>query len=59
MKHIIFYSGGIGSYFAAKRVLEKHRPEDVILLFTDTLIEDKDLYRFLDETSKKLGVVDL
>lgn len=55
MKHIIFYSGGIGSYFAAKRVCEKYPKEDVILLFTDTLIEDEDLYRFIEESAKKLG----
>jgi hypothetical protein len=55
MKHIVFYSGGIGSYFAAKRVIDKFGKDDVILLFTDTLIEDEDLYRFIDETSEKLG----
>lgn len=56
MKHIIFYSGGIGSWATAKRVIEKHGKEDVILLFTDTLIEDEDLYRFIDETVKELDV---
>jgi hypothetical protein len=56
MKHIIFYSGGIGSWMTAKRVIEKHGKEDVILLFTDTLIEDEDLYRFLDDTEKDFGI---
>lgn len=56
MKHIVFYSGGIGSYFAAKRVIEKCKREDIILLFTDTMMEDEDLYRFIKETSEKLGV---
>lgn len=55
MKRIIMYSGGVGSWSAAKRVVEQHGKENVILLFTDTLIEDKDLYRFLYETSDKLG----
>lgn len=55
MKHIIFYSGGIGSYFTAKRVIERYTAKDVILLFTDTKIEDEDLYRFINETSKHLG----
>jgi hypothetical protein len=55
MKHIIFYSGGIGSYATAKRVIQKQGKENVILLFTDTLIEDKDLYRFIDESVKQLG----
>jgi len=56
MKHIVFYSGGIGSYFTAKRVIDKVGSEDVELLFTDTLIEDEDLYRFIEESAMKLGV---
>lgn len=56
MKHIVFYSGGIGSWMTAKRVVEKQGKENVILLFTDTLIEDEDLYRFIDETVKELDV---
>lgn len=56
MKHIIFYSGGIGSWMTAKRIVEKHGKENVILLFTDTLIEDEDLYRFIDDTVEEMGV---
>ena len=52
-KHIVFYSGGLGSWATAKRVIERNGKENVILLFTDTLIEDEDLYRFLDDTVKK------
>jgi 3'-phosphoadenosine 5'-phosphosulfate sulfotransferase (PAPS reductase)/FAD synthetase len=40
----------------AKRVIEKYGKENVTLLFTDTLIEDEDLYRFLDDTEKDLGI---
>src|SRR5687768_12788279 len=54
MKHIVMYSGGIGSWMAAKRVVEEHGNENVVLLFTDTMIEDEDLYRFLYETSDEL-----
>lgn len=54
MKHIIFYSGGLGSWATAKRVIHKFGYENVLLVFTDTLIEDEDLYRFLYESSKKL-----
>lgn len=54
MKHIIFYSGGLGSWATAKRVIERYGKDDVILMFTDTLIEDKDLYRFLIETSAEI-----
>ena len=56
MKHIIFYSGGIGSWMTAKRVIKRVGKENVILLFTDTLIEDEDLYRFIDETVKEMDV---
>ena len=55
MKHIVFYSGGIGSWGTAKRIIEKEGKENVILLFTDTLAEDKDLYRFLEETVAEMG----
>jgi 3'-phosphoadenosine 5'-phosphosulfate sulfotransferase (PAPS reductase)/FAD synthetase len=57
MKHIVLYSGGLGSYFTAKRMLENGiSKDDIILLFTDTKIEDEDLYRFLRESTKKLGI---
>ena len=47
------FSGGIGSWAAAKRV--RVEPGDsLILLFTDTLIEDPDLYRFLGQAAAKL-----
>lgn len=55
MKHIVFYSGGICSRATAKRVAERYGTKDLILFFTDTMIEDEDLYRFLDETSKEIG----
>lgn len=50
-KHIVFNSGGIGSWSALCRVIERHGPGSVVNLFTDTLIEDRDLYRFLIETT--------
>ena len=56
MKHIVSVSGGVGSYFTLKRVLEKHDKQDVIAVFMDTLAEDGDLYRFLDDIEKKLDI---
>lgn len=57
MKHLVLYSGGLGSYYTTKRLLERGiKKEDITLLFTDTKIEDEDLYRFLDESSEKLGI---
>jgi hypothetical protein len=58
MKHIIFYSGGLGSWMTAKRVAKQHGKENVICLFTDTLIEDEDLYRFLIETTQDIFGID-
>ena len=55
-KHIVSVSGGVGSYFTLKRVLEKNSKEDVIAVFMDTLAEDGDLYRFLDDIERKLAI---
>ncbi|MHC8516789.1 hypothetical protein [Sporosarcina sp. ITBMC105] len=56
-QHVIFYSGGLGSWMTAVRVIAKYGADNVICLFTDTLIEDEDLYRFLIEsTSKMYGI---
>ena len=51
MQHVVMFSGGAGSWMTAKRVAEKHGTDNLILLFADTLIEDEDLYRFLDEAA--------
>lgn len=56
IKHVVQYSGGVCSFFAAKRVVDKFGPLEVALLFADTRMEDPDLYRFLDETTKHIGV---
>ncbi|MEV0994342.1 LAGLIDADG family homing endonuclease [Nonomuraea sp. NPDC050202] len=49
-------SGGIGSFWAAKRVAAQHGTDNLVLLFADTLTEDEDLYRFMDDASAHLGV---
>lgn len=50
MKHIVSFSGGMGSFAEAKSCVDKYGKENVLLLFSDTLMEDEDLYRFLVET---------
>ena len=55
MDHVIFYSGGMSSFFTAQRVVKKYGSENVKLLFTDTKYEDEDLYRFLKEGAEHLG----
>lgn len=56
MKHIVSVSGGVGSYFTLKRVIDKYGKDDVIAVFMDTLAEDGDLYRFLNDIEEKLGI---
>jgi hypothetical protein len=53
--HVVFFSGGIGSWAAAKRVADDVGPENMVLLFTDTLIEDEDTYRFLHDAAANVG----
>lgn len=55
-KHVVMFSGGIGSWAAARRVAACHGTADLTLLFADTLIEDEDLYRFLDDAARDIGV---
>lgn len=55
MNHVVMFSGGLCSWAAAKRVAERYGPENLTLLFTDTLMEDKDLYRFLREGAANVG----
>lgn len=55
MKHVVMFSGGIGSWAAAKRVAAEHGTDDLVLLFCDTTIEDPDLYRFLREAADNVG----
>ena len=52
---VVFFSGGVSSWAVAKRVAEKYGTKNLRLLFTDTLIEDKDLYRFLTEAAENVG----
>lgn len=54
-RHIVMFSGGVGSWAAAKRVAKEHGTGAMTLLFADTLIEDVDLYRFLDQAAANVG----
>ncbi len=55
-KHIVQYSGGIGSFAAAMRVAKRHGTDDMTLLVADAKSEDPDLWRFVDESSRHLGL---
>lgn len=64
MKYIVSVSGGLGSYEALRRTIEKHGRENTAAVFADVgkvvsgaetvSGEDDDLYRFLDETESAL-----
>lgn len=63
MKRVVMFSGGIGSWMAASRVIEHHGASDVVLLFADVkgdntnphLGEDEDTYRFINDAATQLG----
>jgi len=52
---VVMFSGGVGSWGAARRVADTDGIAGLALLFTDTLIEDPDLYRFLEEAATDIG----
>ncbi|MFC5820971.1 hypothetical protein [Nonomuraea harbinensis] len=56
MRHVVQFSGGIGSWAAAQRVAAEHGTDRLTLLFADTLVEDDDLYRFNRDATAQLGV---
>lgn len=55
MRHVVMFSGGVGSWLAASRVAAQHGTDNLTLLFTDTKMEDPDLYRFLHEAAAQVG----
>lgn len=56
MRHVVQFSGGIGSWAAAKRVANRHGTANMVLLFADVKDEDEDLYRFIREAAANVGV---
>ena len=55
VRHIVAFSGGLSSFEVARLLAQEHGPETVECVFTDTLTEDEDLYRFIDEAIAYLG----
>lgn len=56
MKRVVQFSGGIGSWAAAKMVANIHGTADLVLLFADVKDEHEDLYRFIQEGAANIGV---
>jgi 3'-phosphoadenosine 5'-phosphosulfate sulfotransferase (PAPS reductase)/FAD synthetase len=54
-RHVVMFSGGIGSWATAKLVAEQHGTGDLVLLFADTKMEDEDTYRFIDASAANVG----
>jgi hypothetical protein len=63
LNHVVMFSGGIGSWMTAKRVIDVAGADRVTLLFSDVkgftenphIGEDEDTYRFIDESAALLG----
>lgn len=56
MKFINNFSGGLCSFWAAKRTIEAQGKDSVVNLFADTLYESPDLYDFNRRAEDVLGV---
>lgn len=50
------FSGGASSAYVAKWVVDKYGKDSCVLLFTDTLWEDKDNIRFMEEIAEYIGI---
>lgn len=62
MKHIVMFSGGLGSWMTAKRVADQHGTDSLTLLFADVgsdrsphVGEDEDTYRFIRDAANNVG----
>ena len=63
MKRVIMFSGGIGSWAAAKLVAQEFGTDDLYLVFADVkgnstnphIGEDEDTYRFIEDAAKNVG----
>lgn len=62
MRHVVMFSGGLGSWMTARRVVETADRADVVLLFADVssgrsphVGEDEDTYRFVTQAAADVG----
>jgi hypothetical protein len=54
--HIAMFSGGASSAYVSYNMVQKYGRENCILFFTNTLWEDEDNYRFMDEVADYIGL---
>lgn len=55
MKAVVFFSGGLMSWGAAKRTVQRHGVDATTMLYTDTRIESPGLYAFLAAGAQNVG----
>ena len=63
VKHVVMFSGGIGSWATAKIVARQQTTKDLYLVFSDVkgftdnphIGEDEDTYRFVEEAAANVG----
>lgn len=55
MRYVVQFSTGLGSAEVARRLIEEHGSDSVLLLTADTRVEDPDNWRFAHEFVNKLG----
>ncbi|WP_129688299.1 hypothetical protein [Gottfriedia acidiceleris] len=54
--HVIMFSGGAASAYIAYQTVNTYGKENCKLFFTNTLWEDEDNYRFMNEVSEYIGI---
>lgn len=54
--HVAMFSGGAASAYVAYQMVQTHGKDNCILFFTNTLWEDEDNYRFMDEIADYIGI---
>lgn len=54
--HVAMYSGGASSAYVAYQMVQTYGKDNCILFFTNTLWEDDDNYRFMEEVSDYIGI---
>lgn len=55
MRHIGMLSGGVASWAAMRRVVDREGTDGLVLVFADTLIEDAGTYRFMLQAAANLA----
>ena len=55
MRHVVNFSGGAGSWMAAKRVAERYGTEELTLLTADTGNEAPDWHEFIQQAATDVG----